>query len=66
LPARSAPNPKLLLLDEFPSNLDAALKKEIHAEMRELMDHTHSTCLFVSHDLDDLRELYRFTTGMRI
>jgi iron(III) transport system ATP-binding protein len=50
-----APNPKLLLLDEPLSNLDAALKAEIRAEMRELMDRTHSTCLFVSHDLDDLR-----------
>ena len=50
-----APNPKLLLLDEPLSNLDAALKAEIREEMRELMDRTRTTCLFVSHDLDDLR-----------
>jgi iron(III) transport system ATP-binding protein len=50
-----APNPKLLLLDEPLSNLDAALKVEIRGEMRELMDRTRATCLFVSHDLDDLR-----------
>ncbi|MDR1488886.1 MAG: ABC transporter ATP-binding protein [Desulfovibrio sp.] len=50
-----APDPKLLLLDEPLSNLDAELKAEIRAEMRELMERTNSTCLFVSHDLDDLR-----------
>ena len=52
-----APGPKLLLLDEPLSNLDAALKTEIREEMRELMDRTQATCLFVSHDLDDLKAL---------
>ncbi|MDR0673891.1 MAG: ATP-binding cassette domain-containing protein [Zoogloeaceae bacterium] len=50
-----APNPKLLLLDEPLSNLDAALKTEIRAEMRALMEQSRLTCLFVSHDLDDLQ-----------
>ncbi|MDR1685567.1 MAG: ABC transporter ATP-binding protein [Desulfovibrio sp.] len=50
-----APGPKLLLLDEPLSNLDTALKSEIREEMRELMDRTRASCLFVSHDLDDLR-----------
>ncbi|MDR0440235.1 MAG: ATP-binding cassette domain-containing protein, partial [Candidatus Accumulibacter sp.] len=49
-----APNPKLLLLDEPLSNLDAALKTEIREEMRVLMQQSRLTCLFVSHDLDDL------------
>jgi iron(III) transport system ATP-binding protein len=49
-----APNPKLLLLDEPLSNLDAALKTEIREEMRALMQQSRVTCLFVSHDLDDL------------
>ncbi|MDR1648119.1 MAG: ABC transporter ATP-binding protein [Zoogloeaceae bacterium] len=49
-----APNPKLLLLDEPLSNLDASLKVEIRREMRELMEQSQVTCLFVSHDLDDL------------
>jgi iron(III) transport system ATP-binding protein len=49
-----APGPKLLLLDEPLSNLDAALKAEIREEMRELMERALVTCLFVSHDLEDL------------
>jgi iron(III) transport system ATP-binding protein len=54
--ARSlAPRPKLLLLDEALSSLDAELKAEIRSEMRELMEQTQATCLFVSHDIDDLR-----------
>jgi iron(III) transport system ATP-binding protein len=52
-----APDPKLLLLDEPLSNLDTALKAEIRAELRELMERTHTTCLFVSHDLDDLKAI---------
>jgi iron(III) transport system ATP-binding protein len=50
-----APGPKLLLLDEPLSNLDAGLKTEIRAEMSEIMARTQATCLFVSHDLDDLK-----------
>ncbi|MDR2744791.1 MAG: ABC transporter ATP-binding protein [Desulfovibrio sp.] len=49
-----APNPKLLLLDEPFSNLDAKLKEEIRAEMRALLEKTGTTCIFVSHDLADL------------
>ena len=52
-----APSPGLLLFDEPLSNLDAVLKAEIRAEMAELMDAGRTTCLFVSHDLDDLRAL---------
>ena len=50
-----APQPKLLLLDEPLSNLDAELKAEIRAEMRELMEQTRTACLFVSHDIEDLQ-----------
>jgi iron(III) transport system ATP-binding protein len=49
-----APRPKLILLDEPLSNLDAGLKAEIRGEMRELMEQSQVTCLFVSHDLEDL------------
>jgi iron(III) transport system ATP-binding protein len=50
-----APAPKVLLLDEPLSNLDSALKTDIREEMRRLMERAHATCLFVSHDLEDLR-----------
>ena len=49
-----APNPKLLLLDEPFSNLDSKLKEDIRGEMREMLEKTASTCIFVSHDLADL------------
>jgi iron(III) transport system ATP-binding protein len=49
-----APQPKLLLLDEPFSNLDADLKEEIREEMRDILRKTNTTCLFVSHDLADL------------
>lgn len=52
-----APRPKLLLFDEPMSNLDAALKSEIRAELAELMRANGAACIFVSHDLDDLRAL---------
>ena len=54
-----APNPKLLLLDEPFSNLDAKLKEDIRAEMRELLQRTDSTCIFVSHDRADLEAVCR-------
>jgi iron(III) transport system ATP-binding protein len=50
-----APAPKLLLLDEPFSNLDAHLKEGIREEMRYILGQTNTTCLFVSHDLADLR-----------
>jgi iron(III) transport system ATP-binding protein len=50
-----APAPKLLLLDEPLSNIDAELKAEIREEIRTLMELTKITCLFVSHDLEDLK-----------
>ena len=52
-----APAPRLLLLDEPFSNLDANLKEGIRAEMREILRQAESTCLFVSHDLADLHEV---------
>ena len=49
-----APEPKVLLLDEPFSNLDAALKTDIREEMRFILKKTDITCLFVSHDRADL------------
>jgi iron(III) transport system ATP-binding protein len=53
--ARSlAPEPKVLLLDEPFSNLDSELKTGIRSEMKEILANTRATCLFVSHDQNDL------------
>lgn len=49
-----APAPRLLLLDEPFSNLDAELKADIRKEMVAILKQTQVTCLFVSHDMADL------------
>jgi iron(III) transport system ATP-binding protein len=49
-----APEPKVLLLDEPFSNLDAELKTSIREEMRLILEKTGITCLFASHDAADL------------
>jgi iron(III) transport system ATP-binding protein len=42
--------PKVLLLDEPLSNLDAALREQMCAELRKLHDRLRLTTLFVTHD----------------
>jgi iron(III) transport system ATP-binding protein len=42
--------PKVLLLDEPLSNLDAALRQQMCAELRKLHDRLRLTTLFVTHD----------------
>ena len=49
-----APQPKVLLLDEPFSNLDAALKTDIRKEVGHILEKSQTTCLFVSHDIADL------------
>jgi iron(III) transport system ATP-binding protein len=49
-----APRPKLLLLDEPFSNLDANLRASIREEVRDIISSSGTTCLLVSHDKDDL------------
>ncbi|MDR1613215.1 MAG: ABC transporter ATP-binding protein [Planctomycetota bacterium] len=49
-----APRPKLLLLDEPFSNLDADLRESIRDEARQIISSSGTTCLLVSHDKDDL------------
>jgi ABC-type Fe3+/spermidine/putrescine transport system ATPase subunit len=43
--------PKLLLLDEPLSNLDAKLRDEMRLELKDLFSHTDITVLYVTHDL---------------
>jgi iron(III) transport system ATP-binding protein len=49
-----APRPRLLLLDEPFSNLDAHLKEDLLREVRRILAEAKITCLFVSHDLRDI------------
>lgn len=49
-----APKPSLLLMDEPFSNLDAGLKAAIRSELRDILRRAEMTCLFVSHDQQDV------------
>lgn len=52
--ARSlAQNPDLLLLDEPFSNLDTELKAGIREELKTIFRTLNTTCLFVTHDIED-------------
>ena len=48
-----APEPRALLLDEPFSNLDAALRSEVRAEVKELLQQSGTTTIFVTHDQEE-------------
>jgi iron(III) transport system ATP-binding protein len=48
-----APNPKILLMDEPFSNLDALLKDQVREEVRQIIKKTAITAIFVTHDTRD-------------
>ncbi len=52
-----APHPKVLLLDEPFGALDARVRVELRAWLRELHEATHLTTLLVTHDQDEALEL---------
>ena len=52
-----APNPKLLLLDEPFSNLDAELQTRIRNDLRIILKRANITSIFVTHDEDDAHAL---------
>ena len=52
-----APSPKMLLLDEPFSNLDADLKTKIRRELRAILKTCHTTSIFVTHDYKDARDI---------
>lgn len=52
-----ASHPKLILLDEPLSNLDAKLRVEMRGELKELQRNLHATMLFVTHDQDEALSL---------
>jgi len=45
--------PKLLLLDEPLSNLDAGLREQTRSQLRELIHQLHITTIFVTHDQEE-------------
>lgn len=48
-----APKPTVLLLDEPFSNLDAALRREVRTEVRQLLRDAEMTAVFVTHDREE-------------
>lgn len=48
-------NPKLLLLDEPFSNLDAMLRADIRAEVRDILKKAQISAILVTHDHDDVK-----------
>jgi multiple sugar transport system ATP-binding protein len=50
-------DPQCFLFDEPLSNLDAKLRVEMRAEIRELHDNLHSTTVYVTHDQEEAMTL---------
>ena len=48
-----APEPDLLLLDEPFSNLDAQLRAEVRAQVRDILTEIGATAVFVTHDQEE-------------
>lgn len=48
-----APHPKILLLDEPFSNLDADLRQQMRKEVRNILRATETTTVFVTHDQEE-------------
>lgn len=48
-----ASNPKILLMDEPFSNLDAALVREIRSELRQIIKNWNLTTIIVTHSIED-------------
>jgi iron(III) transport system ATP-binding protein len=58
-----APQPKLLLLDEPFSNIDARLRNELMLEIRQLLKAVNTTAIFVTHNKD---EVFTFADKMAV
>ena len=52
-----APGPEVVLLDEPFSNLDAALRTRVRAEMRDILTDAGATAIFVTHDQEEALSL---------
>lgn len=58
-----APQPKVLLLDEPFSNIDARLRTELMLEIRQLLKKLNITAIFVTHNKD---EVFTFADKMAV
>ncbi|MFC4775505.1 ABC transporter ATP-binding protein [Paenibacillus sp. GCM10023252] len=52
-----APKPNVLLMDEPFSSLDAGLRESIRQELRDILRRENMTCLFVTHDPQDVEAI---------
>lgn len=52
-----APSPRLLLLDEPFSNLDADLRAKVRKEVKSIINRAGITAILVTHDIEDAKEL---------
>ncbi|WP_338472466.1 ABC transporter ATP-binding protein [Niallia sp. XMNu-256] len=52
-----APKPKLLLMDEPFSNLDADLKESIREELGLILKKANMSCIIVTHDRNDVKAI---------
>lgn len=52
-----APQPALLLMDEPFSNLDAELRGDIRAQLKQLLQAAGTTAILVTHDIEDASAL---------
>ncbi len=60
-----APSPKLVLLDEPFSALDAGLREELRVEVRDLLARTGTTAILVTHDQEEALSLADRVAVMR-
>ncbi|HJR92235.1 MAG TPA: ABC transporter ATP-binding protein [Acidimicrobiia bacterium] len=59
-----APEPKVILLDEPFSNLDAALRSRVRAEVADILRQAGATAVFVTHDQEEALSMSDFVAVM--
>lgn len=60
-----APQPRVILLDEPFSNLDAALRSRVRAEVADILRQAGTTAVFVTHDQEEALSTSDFVAVMR-
>lgn len=60
-----APNPSVVLLDEPFSNLDAALRRAMREDIRQILRAANATAIFVTHDQEEALSLADTVVIMR-